>query len=163
MQRDDRAYLELAVSLADQAEQEGSLPIGAVVVGPDGEVLGTGRNRILTGGGPAAHAEIEAMYAAGPRLLMPANKGRCTVYTTMEPCLMCAGAILLSEIARVVWLVNDPKRGALREYEGKLNYRDLFAKLSITESPDSELTASMRKRLAKWYAKRGWDNRRWLD
>ena len=161
--RDDRRYLDLALSLADLAEQEGSLPVGAVVVGPDGEVLGTGRNRILTGGGPTAHAEMEALYDAGARLGEPASKGNCTVYTTMEPCLMCAGALLLSEIARVVWVVNDPKRGALRDYVAHPGYADLFAKLTMTETPDPQLAVRMRAQLAAWFARQGWDNQRWLE
>lgn len=97
------------------------------------------------------------------RAFAPANQGKCTVYTTMEPCLMCAGAILLSEIARMVWVVNDSKCGALREYVSQPRYADLFAKLTLTETPDSQLASRMRAKLAAWFAGQGWDNQRWLE
>ncbi len=158
----DRHYLEVALAQAEEADREGSLPIGAVVVGPDGEVLGEGRNRIFNSPDPICHAEMDALRRAGSLLPTEPYAGRCTLYTTMEPCLMCTGAILLSSIARVVWLVPDSGYGALRALEGGELYADLFARLSITAALEPDLECRMYERLADWYIRRGRYESRWI-
>lgn len=103
--------MELALTQARAAPETGDVPIGAVVVGPDGRVLGRGRNRREADADPVAHAEILAIREAARTLGSRRLEG-CTLAVTLEPCPMCAGAIVLARIPRVVFGAWDPKAGA---------------------------------------------------
>jgi tRNA(adenine34) deaminase len=112
-----RAWMGLALDEARAALSTGDVPIGAVVVGPDGTVLGTGRNEREASGDPTAHAEVLALRAAAAARRTAGNGdgwrlGDCTLVVTLEPCAMCAGAIVLSRIPRLVFGAWDPKAGA---------------------------------------------------
>ncbi len=102
--------MRLALELAAEAAAEGEVPVGAVIV-RDGQVVGTGRNRRETGRNALAHAELEAIDAAC-RTLGGWRLFGCTLYVTLEPCPMCAGAIINSRIDRVVQGTVDPKAGS---------------------------------------------------
>lgn len=106
----DRQWMHYALSLAEQGAQAGEVPVGAVLV-RNGEVLGEGYNRPLGDCDPSAHAEMIALRTAATtignyRLL------DTTLYVTMEPCVMCAGAIVHARVARVVYAASDEKWGA---------------------------------------------------
>lgn len=100
-----------ALELAERASGEGDVPVGAVVLGPDDHVLGEGWNRREADGDPTAHAEVLAVREAAERLGTWRLEG-CTLVVTMEPCPMCAGAVVLSRLERVVFGAWDPKLGA---------------------------------------------------
>ncbi len=100
-----------ALELAEDAASAGDVPVGAVVVGPRGEVLGEGRNLREVEGDPTAHAEVVAFREAARRLGTWRLEG-CTLVVTMEPCPMCAGAVVLARVDRVVFGAWDPKLGA---------------------------------------------------
>jgi tRNA(adenine34) deaminase len=122
----DTAFMRLAIAEAHAAEAAGEVPVGAIIVGPTGEVLATGNNRVLRDNDPTAHAEIVALRAAGLalsnyRLLTPEGDGH-TLYVTLEPCAMCAGAILHARIARLVYAAPDPKAGACGSVLSVLNH-----------------------------------------
>ena len=109
--RDER-WMRRAFELADHAEREfGEIPVGAVVVGPDGRVVGEGWNRNIVDHDPTAHAEIMAMREAGQRLRNHRLPG-CTLYVTLEPCAMCAMALVHARLSRLVYAASDPKTGA---------------------------------------------------
>ncbi|KIQ96519.1 tRNA adenosine(34) deaminase TadA [Lysobacter sp. A03] len=109
---DDQRWMRHALALADRAEREDDeIPVGAVVVAADGSLLGEGWNRNITEHDPTAHAEIVAMRQAGFRLTNHRLLG-CTVYVTLEPCAMCAMAMVHARVARVVYGAADPKTGA---------------------------------------------------
>ena len=109
---DDQRWMRHALALADRAEREDDeIPVGAVVVTPDGSLVGEGWNRNITDHDPTAHAEIVAMRHAGFRLGNHRLLG-CTVYVTLEPCAMCAMAMVHARVARVVYGATDPKTGA---------------------------------------------------
>lgn len=99
-----------ALTLARRAEQEGEVPVGAVLV-EAGSVIGEGWNRPVSSSDPTAHAEIQAMRAAGV-LKQNYRLPDTTLYVTLEPCVMCAGAILHARVARLVFAAYDPKAGA---------------------------------------------------
>ncbi len=107
---DDGRWMRQALALADRAEAAGEVPVGAVLV-RDGEVVGEGWNRPIGTHDPTAHAEIEALRDAARRLANYRLPGT-TLYVTLEPCAMCAGAILHARVARVVFGARDPKGGA---------------------------------------------------
>ena len=103
--------MQLAIELARAAEAAGEVPVGALVVAPDGvTILGRGWNRVIADSDPTAHCEIVAMREAG-RALGNYRLTGCALVCTLEPCAMCAGAIVLSRIDRVVFGARDPKAG----------------------------------------------------
>ena len=99
-----------ALLLAGRAAEEGEVPIGAVVV-KHGEIIGRGWNQNIERHDPSAHAEIMAMRNAGNKLGNHRLAG-CTLYVTLEPCPMCAGAMIHARLNRIVFGANDPKTGA---------------------------------------------------
>ena len=100
-----------ALALAGQAAARGEVPVGALVVSGGGAVLGRGFNSPISTSDPTAHAEIRALREAAA-LLGNYRLAGCTLYVTLEPCAMCAGAIMHARIARVVYGAADPKTGA---------------------------------------------------
>lgn len=107
----DVFWMQHALDLANRAELEGEVPVGAVVVLND-EIVGEGWNRPIIDNDPTAHAEIMALRSAAKKL----NNYRLldtTLYVTLEPCIMCSGAIIHSRVKRVVYGAQDPKAGAV--------------------------------------------------
>ena len=104
--------MRVALDQARTALGHGDVPVGAVVVGPDGVELGRGRNRREQAGDPTAHAELEALRAAA-RALGSWRLDGCTLVVTLEPCSMCAGGMVQARVARLVFGADDPKAGAV--------------------------------------------------
>ncbi len=121
--RDDDGFMDVALDLAREAATLGEVPVGAVVV-KDGVIVGRGYNQPIGRHDPTAHAEIMALRAAADRLGNYRLPG-CTLYVTLEPCVMCAGAIMHARIERVVFGARDPKTGAAGSVV------DLFAEDSL--------------------------------
>jgi tRNA(adenine34) deaminase len=105
-----RRWMQLALDEAEQAYEAGEVPVGAVIV-RDGQVIGRGRNRVEQLGDPTAHAETLAITAAC-ETLGAKHLPECTLYVTLEPCPMCAGAIVLARLDRLVFGAFDEKSGA---------------------------------------------------
>ena len=108
----DQEYMDEALALAAEAAAEGEVPVGCVIVRGD-EIVGRGRNRRETGKNALGHAELEAIDQACRRL-GGWRLWECTLYVTLEPCPMCAGAIVNARIPRVVYGASDAKCGAVR-------------------------------------------------
>src|SRR5262249_59407668 len=108
--RTDAPWMEQALEQARLAAAAGEVPVGAVVV-KDGEIVGRGHNRNLLDNDPTAHAEIVALREAAVRLGNYRLSG-CVMYATIEPCAMCAGAMIQARLARLVYGASDPKAGA---------------------------------------------------
>lgn len=117
----DNRFMAMALALAREAELAGEVPVGAVLVSDSGEVLAQTRNRTLADQDPTAHAEILALRAAAKRLANHRLTGT-TLYVTLEPCPMCAGAIAEARCRRIVYGASDPRRGAV---EGALRLFEL--------------------------------------
>ncbi len=120
-QTTDETRLRLAIAEAELAQAAGEVPVGAVVLDRDGMVLGRGQNRVIRDHDPTAHAEIVALRAAGHALGNYRLEG-CTLYVTLEPCAMCAGAMIHARIARLVFGAADPKAGAVSSVLTVLNH-----------------------------------------
>jgi len=106
----DQRFMEAALAEARAAASDGEVPVGAVVVW-DGRIVGRGRNRVETTQDPTAHAEILAIGAAA-QTVKSWRLDEGTIYVTLEPCHMCAGAIVLARLPRLVYGARDPKAGA---------------------------------------------------
>jgi tRNA(adenine34) deaminase len=106
----DETFMRAALNLARQAAQVGEVPVGAVVV-KDGKIVGRGSNAPISRHDPSAHAEMMALRDAAQRLGNYRLVG-CELYVTLEPCVMCVGAMFHARIARVVFGAHDPKTGA---------------------------------------------------
>jgi tRNA(adenine34) deaminase len=106
----DAAMMREAIELATQGALQGEVPVGAVVV-KDGKIVGRGYNAPILSRDPTAHAEIRALREAAKEL-ENYRLNDCTLYVTLEPCAMCAGAIMHARIARLVYGAADPKTGA---------------------------------------------------
>lgn len=105
-------YMHYALDLAREAAAEGEVPVGCVVISPSGEIIGRGRNRREELPDATAHAEIEAIRAACAGL-GTWNLSGCALFVTLEPCPMCAGAIINSRISTVVYGAKEPNTGSV--------------------------------------------------
>ncbi|MBS1820911.1 MAG: tRNA adenosine(34) deaminase TadA [Acidobacteria bacterium] len=140
--------MRLAIDEARAAEAAGEVPVGAVVVAADGKtVLGRGQNRVLRDSDPTAHAEIVAMREAGRALgnyrLLTSEGAGCTLYVTLEPCAMCASAILHARIARLVYAADDPKAGACGSVLEVMNHPQLNHRAEIAKGVLAEECSRM--------------------
>jgi len=145
----DEAYLREAIAEANAAEANGEVPVGAIVVHQN-KIIGRGQNRVLRDNDPTAHAEIVALRQAG-LYLRNYRLEDCTLYVTLEPCAMCAGAILHARITRLVYAAPDPKAGACGSVLSVMNHPQLNHKVEVTPNLLAEecgtlLTAFFRKR-----------------
>lgn len=144
-------YMQLALDQARLAWAEGEVPVGAVVV-KDGEVIAVGYNQPIGRHDPTAHAEIVALRAAAEKLGNYRLPG-CELYVTLEPCIMCSGAMMHARLARVVYAAVDPKTGAAGSVvnlfgQDKLNHHTEVAGGVMAEEASSLLKAFFAERRA---------------
>ncbi|MBX6351384.1 MAG: nucleoside deaminase [Clostridia bacterium] len=141
-----------ALALAREAARAGDVPVGAVVVGADGRLLGEGSNRREAEADPTAHAEIVALRAAARALGTWRLEGS-TLYATLEPCPMCAGALVAARVRRLVFAARDPKAGAAGSLynlveDARLNHRLVVAAGVLADEAGELLRAFFRERRA---------------
>ena len=146
---EDERWMGLALAAARDAEVEDEVPIGAVVV-LDGVVIGRGHNLTRTRLDPTAHAEMLALSEAA-RAVGAMRLPEAVVYTTVEPCFMCAGALSHARVARVVWAVRDPKFGGCVSLgrvldDPRLNHRAEFTEGVLADEARKLLQEFFRKR-----------------
>ncbi|MGF1739520.1 tRNA adenosine(34) deaminase TadA [Vibrio profundum] len=156
----DKQFMQRAMALAANAEQAGEVPVGAVLV-KDGEVLAEGWNQSIGSHDATAHAEIGVLRSAGQALENYRLLGT-TLYVTLEPCPMCAGAILHSRVNRVVFGAYDPKAGAagsvldLFDSQAAYHYADVTGGV-LEEECRSQLQAFFKRRRKEIKAKKQQD------
>jgi tRNA(adenine34) deaminase len=126
MQDQDSFYMQLALNEAATAARKGEVPVGAVLVDGDGQVLGAGGNRSVSRNDPSAHAEVMTLRRAGEFTCNYRFPGT-TLYVTLEPCVMCAGLLVQARISRLVFGAKDPKAGGIVSLygvgsDGRLNH-----------------------------------------
>src|SRR4051812_41088462 len=124
--------MELALQQALLAQEAGEVPIGAVIA-RDGEVLAVAHNRNILEFDPSAHAEIACLREAG-KVLQNHRLTGCTLFVTIEPCAMCAGALVQARIERLVFGARDPKAGAVRSVMQVLDHPALNHRIEVTEN-----------------------------
>ncbi len=112
MKTDFRSHMDTALAEAEAAAARGEVPVGAVLVGPNGEVLAVAGNRMRERQDPTAHAEMEVIRAGATALGSERLSG-CDLYVTLEPCPMCAAAISAARVARLYYGASDPKSGGV--------------------------------------------------
>jgi tRNA(adenine34) deaminase len=127
----DETWMRVALEEARTAAGHDDVPVGAVVVGPDGTQLARGRNRREQARDPTAHAELEALRAAATALGRWRLDG-CTLVVTLEPCAMCAGAAVQARLARLVYGADDPKAGAVTSLWDLVRDPRLSHRLQVT-------------------------------
>lgn len=147
----DAQFMREALKLAACAEAEGEVPVGAVVV-HDGEIVGRGWNKPISACDPTAHAEIIALRDAATRL-SNYRLPDCTLYVTIEPCAMCAGAIVHSRVARLVFGASEPKAGVVLSNgefldRDNLNHRVVYQAGVLAEECSAMISAFFKKRRA---------------
>jgi len=138
----DLDFMQLAITEARAAEAAGEVPVGAIIVSPTGEIIGRGNNQVLRTSDPTAHAEIVAMREAG-RALGNYRLTGCTLYCTLEPCAMCAGAMLHARIGRLVFAARDPKAGACGSVLAVMNHPALNHRVEVDEGVLGEECSTM--------------------
>jgi tRNA(adenine34) deaminase len=138
---EDLDYLRAAIAEAQAAEANGEVPVGAVVV-HESQIIGRGQNRVLRDNDPTAHAEIVALREAA-LALKNYRLEDCTLYATLEPCAMCAGAILHARIARLVYAASDPKAGACGSVLSVMNHPQLNHKVEVVSGLLAEECGSL--------------------
>lgn len=141
MESADIEFMRLALEEARAAERAGEVPVGAIVVRA-GEVIARGANRTITDGDPTAHAEIVALRAAA-RAIGNHRLAGATLYVTIEPCAMCAGAIVQARIERLVYGADDPKGGAVRSCFAVLDHPQVNHRVAVTCGVCAEESAAL--------------------
>lgn len=142
--------MERAIALAQVAGEAGEVPVGAVIVGPQGEAIAEAENRRERDHDPTAHAEVLALRQAGKHL-QDWHLNQCTLYVTLEPCPMCAGALILSRLGTLVYGADDPKAGAVRSV---LNLPDSRCSNHRLQVIGGILENPCRQQLQSWFSQR---------
>jgi tRNA(adenine34) deaminase len=137
----DQEAMQAALDEARLAADAGEVPIGAVIV-CDGEIVARGQNRVLRDVDPTAHAEIVALRAAAAAVGNYRLNG-CTLYVTLEPCAMCAGAMIHARLDRLVIAAADPKAGAAGSVLEVLNHPQLNHKMAVGQGILAEESAEL--------------------
>jgi tRNA(adenine34) deaminase len=125
----DEIFMEEALRCAQRALEMGEVPVGAVVV-CEGQVVGRGWNRNLNDNDPTAHAEMVALREAGARIGNH-RLGDCELFATIEPCAMCAGALVHARIRRLIYGADDPKAGAVHSVLQVLNHPQVNHRMDV--------------------------------
>ncbi len=140
-------WMQIAIELATAAGDAGEVPVGAIIINADGKLIATGANRRERDRDPTAHAEIVAMRAAGAYLNNWHLSG-CTLYVTLEPCPMCAGAIVAARLKLLVYGADDAKTGSIRTV---LNLPDSAASNHKLTVIGGILESTCRHQLQDWF------------
>lgn len=146
----DEKWMRYALELADKAEALGEIPVGAVLVDNEGNILGEGWNLSITDSDPTAHAEIVALRRGG-KSLHNYRLLNTTLYVTLEPCTMCAGAILHSRIKRLVFGASDYKTGAVGS---RFHFFDNYKMNHYVEITAGVLQEACSQKLSAFFQKR---------
>jgi tRNA(adenine34) deaminase len=145
-----RGWMERAIALATAAGEAGEVPVGAVVVDGENNLIAEGENRRQRDHDPTAHAEVLALRSAG-KALRTWHLEQCTLYVTLEPCPMCAGALINARLGLLVYGADDPKTGAVRSV---VNLPDSACSNHRLTVLGGILEGACRQQLQDWFRQR---------
>lgn len=148
----DRYFLEMALEEAKIALNEQTYPVGAVLVDEHQNIISTGRNRVHSQQDATAHAEMDAIRNAGSSIFKAkVQRETFTIYTTLEPCLMCTGGILFANIKRVVWLLNEGIGfGGYKKINAAGIFERKFLEVDVQEEPYGDLKMKQLELMRQW-------------
>lgn len=148
----DRYFLELALEEAEQSLKENTYPVGAVIVDENHNIIAKGRNKVHPEQDATAHAEIDAIRNAGESIFKAKIKReKFTIYSSLEPCPMCTGAILFANIKKVAWLLNDDEGfGGYKKLKTSNIFDNKFNEVEVIEEPYEDLKNKQMELLSKW-------------
>ena len=141
----DEDWMRMAIAQAELAQAAGEVPIGAIILASDKTFIAQGQNRVIRDHDPTAHAEIVALRDAG-LTLKNYRLEKCTLYVTLEPCSMCAGAMIHARIGRLVFGAFDPKAGAVGSVLSVLNHPQLNHRIEVTDGVLAEECGDLLRR-----------------
>lgn len=145
--RRDQYFMVQALSLAHQAGSQGEVPVGAIIV-EGGTVIGRGMNACVRNHDPSAHAEILAMREAG-QLLQSSRLDGASLYVTLEPCLMCCGALLQARISRLIFAAREPRTGGVVSIHDSLKIQGVDHHIAVTEGVYADESTVLLQRFFK--------------
>ncbi len=151
-----RQWMSRAIARAQSAGEAGEVPVGAVIVDAAGNLIAEGENRRERDKDPTAHAEIVALRVAG-QALQNWHLNQCTLYVTLEPCPMCAGAIVQARLGLLVYGADDPKTGAIRTVA---NIPDSACSYHCLSVLGGILESACRQQLQSWFSQRRQERRK---
>lgn len=140
----DEYWMQQALQLAEKAQQQDEVPVGAILV-VENEIVGRGWNQSITSNDPTAHAEVVALRDATGNLANYRLPKESTLYVTLEPCAMCAGAMVHARVGRVVFGASDPKSGAVTTFFNLLSSEQLNHRAEITGGVLEEACSNLLK------------------
>ncbi|MFC0523014.1 nucleoside deaminase [Pontibacillus salicampi] len=147
-----RYFLQLAIEEGKKALYQGTYPVGAVIVNNKHEIISLGRNKVFEQKDATAHAEIDALRAAGSSILeAKESRESLTLYISLEPCVMCTGAILFANIRNVIWALNDGAGlGGFHKLKEHQVFKERFQNIHMEAEPILSLKQQQEKLLLEW-------------
>jgi tRNA(Arg) A34 adenosine deaminase TadA len=152
---EDAINLQKALKQAKDSFDEGGVPIGAILVSQNGEIIAEGHNENKQSFDPTAHAEIVCMRKAGKKVLKKFSPEPTILYTTLEPCFACGFFLTRTNIQKVVWALNDPYNGAMEFLRTNEKLALPFEKIEFVSEPIKELKKQSKDLLKKYYENKG--------
>lgn len=152
---DHQIYLAKALELAEFSLDKGSVPIGALIVDMDGNILAQGHNEIKISHDPTAHAEVVCMRQANEKIIKSLNPTGTFLYTTLEPCFACGFFITRTNIQNVVWALNDPYKGGVDFLKSTEKLQKDFNNIKLLAEPIEEYKNRSKELMKKYYLKKG--------
>ncbi|GGA72286.1 nucleoside deaminase [Ornithinibacillus halotolerans] len=148
----DKLFLEIALEEAEHALVENTYPVGAILVDENNQIVAKGRNQVHSHHDATAHAEINAIQLAGKTVLDAKVHGKkLTLYSSLEPCLMCTGAILFANIKKVVWILNDDSGfGSFNKVKEAQLFEKKYNEIEIMEEPYDDLKIKQIELMKQW-------------
>ena len=147
----DRAHMQAALDQAQIALVEGNWPIGALLVGPDGEAIATARNARHSADSRLHHAELQLLQAN--MAIVRAHEEHLTIYTSLEPCVMCLSALVIARVRRVVWACGDPFGGGARLL--RLDAWPLARQVELVAEPFADLKRASKQAILTYLERLG--------
>ena len=152
---DNTYYLKKAIELAQTSLDKGSVPIGALIVDINGNILAQGFNEIKISNDPTAHGEVVCMRQAKEKILTKFNQEPTFLFTTLEPCFACGFFITRTNIKNVIWALDDPYKGGIDYLKNTEKLKNDFKNINLVSEPNLEIKNMSKELMKTYYLKKG--------